>query len=148
MNIAGTEYSLQFRSFDIFVSGCTRGCKGCFNQEAQSFDYGEPLIMSELLAKIRDNSSLIDTVRIMGGDLLCQDDREAQAFVGFLRLFPKRLELYTGASIDEIPQWCFDAFDAIKYGRYVEELHCDNPLFGSSNQKYIQKCTNGEWIDC
>ena len=26
----------------LFVSGCTHYCKGCFNQEAWDFDYGQP----------------------------------------------------------------------------------------------------------
>lgn len=26
----------------LFVSGCTHHCKGCFNQEAWDFDYGQP----------------------------------------------------------------------------------------------------------
>ena len=26
----------------LFVSGCTHRCKGCFNEEAQDFNYGSP----------------------------------------------------------------------------------------------------------
>ena len=26
----------------LFVSGCTHHCKGCFNEEAQDFHYGQP----------------------------------------------------------------------------------------------------------
>ena len=26
----------------LFVSGCTHYCKGCFNQEAWDFDFGQP----------------------------------------------------------------------------------------------------------
>ena len=25
----------------LFVSGCTHRCKGCFNEDAQSFSYGK-----------------------------------------------------------------------------------------------------------
>ena len=25
----------------LFVSGCTHHCKGCFNEEAQAYDYGK-----------------------------------------------------------------------------------------------------------
>ena len=25
----------------LFVSGCTHNCRGCFNKEQQSFDYGD-----------------------------------------------------------------------------------------------------------
>ena len=26
----------------LFVSGCTHHCKGCFNEETWSFEYGKP----------------------------------------------------------------------------------------------------------
>jgi len=139
MNLAGTEYTLESKSFDIFVSGCTRNCPGCCNPEAQAFDFGSPLMLYDLMNKIRDSSNIIDNIRIMGGDLLCQDEVEACGFIGFLTGLNKKLILYTGAEFNEIPQWCFELFDAIKYGRYIQELHCDNPLYGSSNQHYIRK---------
>ena len=140
MNIAGTEYTLESKSFDIFVSGCTRGCPGCFNPEAQNFDFGEPLNNFELFAKINQNISVIDNIRIMGGDLLCQDEYDAMELtVDLKQCFPQKLILYTGADLADIPQWCFNLFNAIKYGRYIQELHCDNPLYGSSNQCYIRK---------
>jgi organic radical activating enzyme len=144
MNIAGTEYSLQTKSFDIFVSGCNRDCLGCFNPEAQDFNYGEPLDnnrFAEIMTKITDND-LIENIRIMGGDLLEQPNDEAYGFIySLFWTMPKhkKLILYTGAEFKEIPQWCFNLFNAIKYGRYIKELHCDNPLYGSSNQHYIQK---------
>jgi anaerobic ribonucleoside-triphosphate reductase activating protein len=147
MNLAGTEYTLESRSFDIFVSGCTRKCPGCFNPEAQEFDFGERLVIYDLLKKMVDCEDIIDNIRIMGGDLLCQPEDEAKDFSEVLRLaFPKIFfVLYTGAELEDIPEWCFEIFDAIKYGRYVRELHCNNPLFGSSNQVYMQKDIYGRW---
>ena len=32
----------------LFVSGCTHGCKGCFNKEAWDFKYGEPFTQKEI----------------------------------------------------------------------------------------------------
>ncbi len=37
----------------LFVSGCTNGCKGCFQPETWAFDYGKPFTAeteAELLA--------------------------------------------------------------------------------------------------
>ena len=35
----------------VFVSGCTRHCKNCFNQEAWDFNYGEPFDYGEPLTQ-------------------------------------------------------------------------------------------------
>ena len=31
----------------LFVSGCTHRCPGCFNEEAQDFQYGQPFTLAE-----------------------------------------------------------------------------------------------------
>ena len=77
MNLAGTEFSLNSESFDIFVSGCNLHCKGCFNPEAQDFNFGEELNINNLIEKIKIHSPLIKNIRIMGGDLLSQDQKES-----------------------------------------------------------------------
>ncbi len=38
----------------LFVSGCTHHCKGCFNEIAWDFGYGEPLT-DEVQQKIIDS---------------------------------------------------------------------------------------------
>lgn len=138
MNLAGTEFNLETKSLDIFVSGCNLKCKGCFNPEAQDFNFGETLNIDMLIEKIKTNHYLISSIRVMGGDLLSQDESEAINFINNLKFsFPsKTLTLYTGENFDSIPEWCFDKFDAIKYGPFIEELKCEHPLYGSSNQGY------------
>ena len=149
MRLAGTEYSLDAQAFDIFVSGCTRNCYNCFNKAEQDFNYGNVItdnIFDSLICKINSNLSVIKKIRIMGGDLLCQDEEEALKFIVRIRretALP--IILYTGAEKKEIPNWCFGLFDGIKYGRYEYNKQCDSKLYGSYNQHYIIKNEYGEW---
>ena len=135
MNIAGTEYTLKEKAFDIFVSGCTRNCIGCFNPEAQSFDFGEKLDSKKIIRKIIEHDAVIDVIRVMGGDLLCQKESEAYIFSLVLKRSLKKLHLYTGAELSEVPKWALNLFDVIKTGTYEESLKQTKDL-ASSNQKY------------
>ena len=58
----------------LFVSGCDFHCPGCFNPEAQSFEYGEKFD-SEVAERIMKMVSepTISGLSILGGDPLCQD---------------------------------------------------------------------------
>ena len=53
----------------LFVSGCTRRCKGCFNPETWSFTYGQPFTRETLdeLLKALDNPN-VQGLSILGGD--------------------------------------------------------------------------------
>lgn len=57
----------------LFVSGCEFYCPGCFNPEAQSFEYGERFD-SEAAERIIQMVSepTISGLSILGGDPLCQ----------------------------------------------------------------------------
>ena len=58
----------------LFVSGCNFHCPGCFNPEAQNFEYGERFTWEtaeKIMTMISD--STISGLSILGGDPLCQD---------------------------------------------------------------------------
>ncbi len=53
----------------LFTSGCTHNCKGCFNKDYQSFDYGDDMtndVVDEIIEQLRNdyNSGLT----ILGGE--------------------------------------------------------------------------------
>ena len=55
----------------LFVSGCTHRCKGCFNEIAWDFDYGEPFteaVMDSILEMLRP--SYIRGLTLLGGEPL------------------------------------------------------------------------------
>lgn len=151
MRIAGAEYSIRKKAYDVFISGCTRNCYNCFNKEVQSFDYGTLITkftIDELIQKLILNRPIIDRLRIMGGDLLCNPPDESHSFIMTVKSkMPKgiKLVLYTGEDKDKIPSWCFKLFDEIKYGAYIEKFHCESDLYGSTNQHYIIKDEYERW---
>ena len=151
MRLAGAEYSIRKKAYDIFISGCTRNCYNCFNKEVQDFNFGTLIdteTIQSIITKVSKNVAIVSRLRIMGGDLLCNPDAEAHAFITRIkRDLPKciALVLYTGANKEDIPEWCFDLFDEIKYGSYDDALHCDSDLYGSTNQHYIIKDKQKGW---
>ena len=53
----------------LFVSGCTHRCKGCFNEEAWDFDFGQPFTedtIQEILDMLRP--SYIRGLTLLGGE--------------------------------------------------------------------------------
>ena len=141
MKLAGTEYTLIKKSFDIFISGCIRNCPGCFNPEAQSFDFGETLYLPDLLEKIQANKNIISNIRLMGGDPLCQPEEEIKSLSLTLQLqFPNiKLWLFTGCEQEDLPSWCYEVFDVIKVGPYIQGLYEQGYELASKNQKFIKK---------
>ena len=96
----------------LFVSGCTHRCKGCFNEEAQSFAYGRPFtraVEDELLAALEP--AHIAGLTLLGGEPMEPENQRALA--PFLRRFRERwprgggktLWIYTGCvyELDLLP---------------------------------------------
>ena len=125
---------------ELYVSGCSRHCKNCHNPELQSYDVGEEVNYRKLISELSSHREWFDIVSILGGDLLCQDDKQADLLVWTIRelLEDKKLMLFTGADLEEIPSWAFEYFDIIKYGSYKEELKQEG-FPSSSNQRIIYK---------
>ena len=62
----------------LFVSGCTHRCKGCFNEVAWDFDYGEPFteaVMDSILDMLRP--SYIRGLTLLGGEPFEPQNQEA-----------------------------------------------------------------------
>lgn len=59
----------------LFVSGCTNHCQGCFNEEAQDFNYGLPYIPETEQTILKQISKpYVAGLSILGGDPLCQNN--------------------------------------------------------------------------
>ena len=137
----------------LFVSGCTHRCKGCFNEVAWDFNYGEPFTQKtidtilEMLAPDH-----IQGLTLLGGEPF--DPRNQQDIVELLRQvkeqFPqKTVWTFTGYVFDaDILPWCSDPKSITKsYLSYLDVL-VDGPFVetrknlslrfrGSDNQRII-----------
>ncbi len=136
----------------LFVSGCTHHCKGCFNQEAWDFDYGNPFTASvedELLEALSPN--YIGGLTLLGGEPM--EPQNQRALLPFLKRFkekyPKKtIWCYSGYTFEEltgrsrarceVTDEMLSLIDILVDGRFVEELKDISLRFkGSSNQRII-----------
>lgn len=134
----------------LFVSGCTHRCKGCFNEVAWDFDYGEPFTEETM-------DTILDMLRpdyIRGLTLLGGEPFEPQNQAGVVELLRRVRQ--------ELPQktiWAFSGYlfdrdilsgrlgDTREYLSYLDVL-VDGPFIeaeknlslrfrGSANQRLI-----------
>ena len=134
----------------LFVSGCTHRCKGCFNEVAWDFDYGEPFteaVMDSILEMLRP--SYIRGLTLLGGEPF--EPQNQAAIVALLRRIRKELP--------EKSIWAFSGYlfdrdilsgrlgDCSEYLSYLDVL-VDGPFVeakknlslrfrGSENQRLI-----------
>ena len=88
----------------LFVSGCTHRCKGCFNEIAWDFDYGEPFteeVMDSIVEMVR--APHIKGLTLLGGEPF--DPRNQPAIVELLRQIKAR---YPEKSIWAFSGYLFD----------------------------------------
>lgn len=86
----------------LFVSGCTHGCKGCFNSEAWDFRYGEEYTretQKEILAALAP--AYIRGLSVLGGEPMEPRNRGT-----VLELLEEVRSLYPEKSI-----WCYTGYD-------------------------------------
>ena len=127
----------------LFVSGCRIHCPGCFNKEAQSFEYGQKFTFSTLLeifdALAPDH---IVGLTVLGGEPL--DDDNIQTVKMILR---KVKEKYPSKSIWVYTGYRFENFKHMPIMNYIDVL-VDGPFIeaqkditlkfrGSRNQRII-----------
>ena len=139
----------------LFVSGCTHRCKGCFNEEAWDFAYGEPFTKkteNEILAALEPD--FIDGLTLLGGEPM--EPENQRALMPFLRRFRERfgstrsIWCYTGCVLEtelraesrwrtELTDEFLSLVDVLVDGPFVEELKDISLRFrGSSNQRIIE----------
>lgn len=145
MKIAGTQFTLKTKSFEIYVSGCAGNpyCKGCHNPETWDFNVGDEFddkLKEQISDKIMSFNAIIENIMIFGGEPLDQKKEDLVELFSFLSTFNKKIWLFTRYEKDEIDKDILNFLDYIKCGRYVQELRVDDNIqFGiklaTSNQK-------------
>ena len=137
----------------LFVSGCTHHCKGCFNEETWSFEFGQPFTAEteEQILKLLE-PSYISGLTVLGGEPMEYMNQEA--LLPFLEKvkerFPeKTIWCFTGYDFDKdilgrmYLEWeetreLLSYFDVMVDGKFIEALKGANLRFkGSANQRTI-----------
>ena len=137
----------------LFVSGCRRHCKNCFNKVTWDFSYGKPFtqdVQNELLEALAPD--YIAGLTLLGGDPMEPENQRALLpFVKRVRkeLPKKTIWCYTGYTYKdgaleeeqnncEVTRELISLFDVLVDGRFIEELKDIRLVFrGSSNQRVI-----------
>lgn len=145
MRLLATQFTLSTSALEIYFAGCNGPhCKNCHNPESHSFDVGTELSPAEIYAtvkaKVESAGSLVESIRLFGGEPLDQPLKEISDLANFLRNLGKPLWLFTRYKLSEIPHYIRLQFDYIKTGRYDEELLINNHVeygvtLASSNQR-------------
>lgn len=137
----------------LFVSGCTHHCKGCFNQQAWDFRYGQPYTQEtedEMIAALRP--SYITGLTLLGGEPF--EPQNQAVLLPLLRrvrreLPEKTIWAYTGYTLEsdlltgrlgcwEITREILQLLDILVDGEFVLEKKDITLRFrGSSNQRII-----------
>lgn len=137
----------------LFVSGCTHRCKGCFNEIAWDFDYGEPFTDEtvELILKALE-PSFVKGITLLGGEPF--EPQNQEPLVDLLRKiknrFPgKNIWAYTGYLLDrdllsgrvgkpEVVNEYLSYLDVLVDGPFIEAKKNLSLRFrGSENQRLI-----------
>lgn len=129
----------------LFVSGCRRHCKGCFNSETWDFNYGNLFgksTMNEILEAL--DKEYIEGFSILGGEPFENENRETVYNVirTVKEKFPqKTIWCYSGFCFEELAESSrniLELVDVLVDGAFVEEKKNLRLKFrGSENQRII-----------
>mgnify|MGYP001772181417 CR=1 FL=1 len=128
----------------LFVSGCRRHCKGCFNEVAQSFEYGTRFGSETLVELLRLLSNPhIKGLSILGGEPLEPENRDTVLDIcKAVRVAfgaKKTIWMWTGylwEDVKDLP--VMEYLDVLVDGPFVEEQkNLCLPWCGSENQRVI-----------
>lgn len=141
----------------LFVSGCNFHCPGCFNQEAQDFEYGNQFTnetKEEIIKMVSEPT--ISGLSILGGDPMCQDFKgitHLLALCNRVHMLGKTVWIWSGYTFSELYEripgtrcpknglmryFLMCTSDVFVDGPFIQEL-ADRKLVwrGSSNQRVI-----------
>jgi anaerobic ribonucleoside-triphosphate reductase activating protein len=107
-------------STTLFVSGCNFHCKGCFNEDAQDFSYGEPFTkeIEDKLIEYAKNPH-VNHVSLLGGEIFHQDlDGILNLVKRIKQEVNKPIYIWTGFTWDKL----IKDKDKLKILRYIDMI--------------------------
>lgn len=135
----------------LFVSGCRKRCKNCFNRQAQDFSYGSEFTentVNEIIEAARPY--YIQGISLLGGEPF--EPENINPLIGLVKTFrkvcpEKNVWCYTGFDFEKdiLPGnrgsealELLKLIDVLVDGEFIEELKSVALIFrGSSNQRII-----------
>lgn len=118
----------------LFVSGCTHGCKGCFNEVAWDFNYGTPFTQETIDQIIK----YLQPDYIRGLSLLGGEPFELVNQQGLLPLLRKVKEVYPNKDI-----WCYSGY---LFDRDMLENMCQKHEETKELLSYLNVLVDGEFV--
>ncbi|QCQ57671.1 hypothetical protein ACHELOUS_74 [Vibrio phage Achelous] len=135
----------------LFVSGCSHGCKGCYNEVAWNPNNGHEFtqeLEDQIIKDLQDTRIKRKGITLSGGDPMHK--RNAQQLVQLCHRIKtecpgKDIWLYTGYALEELKedknpyrQALLGYTDVLVDGKFEQELYDPGLRFrGSSNQRII-----------
>lgn len=129
----------------IFFSGCNFKCPGCFNKDAQDFNYGKPFtdeVADEFIKYAMDEH--VVGVCVLGGEPFQQDLDVMYNFIKRLKNeVGKPIHIWSGYKLEELltdhkKQMILEMCDTLVDGRFIEaEKDLTLSFRGSRNQRVI-----------
>ncbi|MBR2047904.1 MAG: anaerobic ribonucleoside-triphosphate reductase activating protein [Oscillospiraceae bacterium] len=119
----------------LFVSGCRHHCKGCFNQEAWDFDYGQPFT-TETIGQIIDllRPGFVKGLTLLGGEPF--DPANQAGVVELLR----RVKA-------ELPEKSIWAFSGYLFDRDLLAGHVGDPEIVREYLGYLDVLVDGPFVE-
>lgn len=127
----------------IFVTGCTHGCKGCFNQEYWDFNYGDDWdqeATDKIISYLKDPN--VSGLTLLGGEPM-QNLELTNVLRDIKEQVQKNIWIYSGYTYEQIiadPKKLdlLKECDILVDGLFVEKLKNLKLKFrGSENQRII-----------